>query len=1120
MNEVAMTRLRRSRAGRAIWDLCIRRPVFTTMLMLGPVVLGLASLGRLGVELFPNVDVPVVVVTTTLRGASVEEMETAVTKPIEEAVNTVAGIDELRSTTREGISIVVIGFKIERDGNIAAQDVRDRISTLLPRLPVGTDPPVVEKFDINAAPIVTIAVAGGPGRDLREVTEIAKKRIKEDLETINGVGSVVIVGGLNRAINIYLRPADLRALQLSAEDVRRALLAQNVELPGGRVNTSAMEFGVRTLGRIETVKDFEELIVATRVLPDGSRHTIRLKDVADVVDGVEEPRTKSRLDGAAAVSVIVQKQSGANTVEVANAIKRRLEVIRPTLPPDIQFEIIRDQAKFIEGSIREVRFHLLLAAILVIAVVYLFTRDVRTTVISATAIPTSIVAAFAFMDLMGYTLNNMTLLGLILAVGIVIDDAVVVLENIFRHIEEYRQTPWEAASSATREIAFAVLATTLSLVVIFAPIAFMSGLVGRFFNSFGAVVAFTVLLSMIVSFTLTPMLCARWLKPRPAEGPTISPSRGSFPSGSPRGGSSHSSSPHSSSPHAHGWLSRNYLRVLGWSLRHRWVVVLATVACLASTPVLFMVAGSDFLPKDDQSEFEVALRLPPGTDLQQAEAICAELEGRLRQLRGVTNVFTTIGPVDGKSPKGEGDVTQATIYCRLIDLRQRAFSQFEVMEEARRVLADYPEIRSAVRDVRLVSSSAFKNAQFDLSLTGPDRQRLEEYADKIVRWMRSRPDLFRDVDTDLAHRNPEVQVRIDRDRAADLKVDVRAIAATLGLLVGGESVSKFKENGEQYDVWLRAAATSRDRPDLLEQYTVPAADGRLVELRSVAELVFEQGPTTVERFKRQRQVSIQANFPPKVNLSNVLRETEAFVQTLNLPPEYRYEFLGDAQLMKDSNSNFGIAFLLAFIFMYMILAAQFESLVHPITILIAIPLTVPFALVSLILLRTSVDIYAMIGMFMLFGIVKKNGILQIDYANVLRARGMELHAAILEANATRLRPILMTTIMLVAAMVPIALGQGPGAASRASMAKVILGGQLLSLLLTLLVTPVAYSLWEDLIRWWNRQPPSRATASDATGDRPTPPSQNSIPVADKLQPQTSTPTENMLPSIPSVAQAL
>jgi HAE1 family hydrophobic/amphiphilic exporter-1 len=1052
----------------SIWDICIRRPVFTTMLVLGPVVLGMASYQRLGVELFPNVDVPVVVVTTTLKGASVDEMESAVTKPVEEAVNTVSGIDELRSTTREGISQLVIGFKLEKNGDVAAQEVRDKVSLIQGQLPVGTDPSKVEKFNLDAAPIATVAVSGR--RSLREVTEIAKKDIKEDLEAVTGVGAVVLVGGQTRAINVTVNPSALRGRDLSVEDVRLALVRQNLEMPGGRVDQGSREEVLRTLGRVRTPDDFKDLKITSR-----NGYAVPLSEVAEVKDGVEEPRTLSRLDGDTAVSLIIQKQSGGNTVAVADAVKARLEEIRPNLPADIRVEVIRDQSKFIKGSIQEVKFHLVLAAFLVSGVLFLFIRDWRTMVVAATAIPTSIIGTFALMDLMGFTLNNMTLLGLILAVGIVIDDAVVVLENVFRHMEEYGRTPWEAASVATKEIALAVFATTMSLAVIFAPVAFMSGQVGRFFNSFGWVVGFSILLSMAVSFTLTPMLCARFLKPLKRS--------------------------HSSHGGFWGWVTRLYVGTLRWSLGGKWgwrrgLVVLGALVCFLSTPVLFVLVGSDFVPKDDQSEFEVAVILPDGYTLDRASQECQELEARLKQVRGVTNVFTTIGETNGRQAKGQGDVTKVTIYCRMTDLRERDFGQLDAMADARKVLEDFPDFRSNVQEVPLFGSSAFKNVQVDLSLRGRDGDRLNEYAAKMVQWMRANPK-FTDVDTNAASRTPELQVVIDREKAADLGVSVQDVAGTLGVLVGGEPVGKYKEGPEQYDVWLRANLPSRDRPEVLGAITVPSRSGKLVELRNLAHLDPAKGPSTVERYNRMRQVSVTCNLAPGTDLGSALPELDARVKELGMPPEYRYEFLGEAKLMADSNSNFALAFLLAFVFMYMILAAQFESLVHPITILLAVPLTLPFALLSLLFLRTPLDVYAMIGLFMLFGIVKKNGILQVDYMNVLRGRGVPRDEAILKANEARLRPILMTTVMLVAAMVPIAMGEGPGASARASMAKVILGGQLLSLLLSLLLTPVAYSLWDDFTRIVKRvggRPPAEAreTVVDVPVER--------VPVARRAAP--------------------
>lgn len=1018
----------------SIWELCIRRPIFTVMLVSAPIVLGLAAYPKLGVDLFPNVDLPVVVVTTTLKGASVEEMETSVTKLVEEVVNTISGIDELRSTTKEGYSQVVIQFQLHVDSDIAAQEVRDKVATIVGQLPVGTDPPLIDKFDLDAAPVMTIAVSGR--RNFREVTEIAKEAIKEQLETVTGVGAVTLVGGRNRAINVYLDPDKLVSYELSADDVRQALVRQNLELPGGRVDEGPQELVLRTMGRIETSADFEKLIIADR-----GGFPVRIQDVGRVEDSFEEPRGFSRLDGDNAVSLIVQKQSGLNTVEVVHSVKRRLEDIRKALPGDIDTIVIRDQSRFIEASIEEVKFHLLLAAVLVSLTILLFIRDWRTTIIATLAIPTSMVPTFAFMYYMGFTLNNITMLGLILAIGIVIDDAVVVHENIFRHMEEHGRSAREASRTATREIASAVIATTISLLVIFIPVAFMQGRVGRFFNSFGFTVGFAVLMSMCISFTMTPMLCSRFLKVETGH----KSSKSGFFSRILEG--------------AYGW-------ILAWSLRHRWVIVLTTLGVLAATPAIFAMVGKDFVPRDDQSEFEVAATMPEGYSLERVDQVLKEIEGRLKRLRGVTHVFTVVGDTTGRVAKGQGDVTRVSVYCRLVPLDKREYSQFDVMEDARRVMQEYADLRVAVQDVQAFQATGFRQVDVDLNLVGPDLNQLQTYANKISDWLDARGH-YVDVDTSLSLRKPELRVRIDRERASDLGIPVQTIASTLNVLVGGEPIGKYKEGDDQYDVWLRAEKSYRGDPEAVDALTIPSSKAGLVRLSNVAQLDPAVGPTTIDRYGRQRQIVVLANLKG-IALGDAIQEIDEYVKSLDLAPGYRHEFIGRAKMLAESNTNFVVAFLLSFLFMYMVLAAQFESLVHPITILLALPLTLPFAFLSLWMLRTNLDIYAVFGLFMLFGIVKKNGILQIDYTNVLRAQGKDRDAAILEANHTRLRPILMTTLMLVAAMVPIALGQGPGAGSRASMAKVIIGGQALSLLLTLLVTPVAYSLWDDLTRIWSR----------------------------------------------------
>ncbi|MCX8071964.1 MAG: efflux RND transporter permease subunit [Candidatus Binatia bacterium] len=1010
-------------------EICIRRPVAATMGIAFLVVLGLFSYRHLSVDLFPNIDFPIVVVNTTLKGASVEEMESSVTKVIEEAVNTIEGIEELRSTTKEGLSHVVVIFHLERNREAAVQDVRDKVAAITSKLPAGTDPPVVMKFDVEASPILSLAVAGQ--RSLREVTEIARKLIKEDLETLPGVGSVTLVGGLERAINIDVDTQRLAAYGLSIGQVRSALRAQNVELPSGHVDQGSKELTLRTMGRVERVEDFRQLIIGTV-----QGRPITLGDVATVTDGFVEPRTLARLDGNPAVSLLIRKQNGQNTVDVIKRVKKRLEELRPVLPADVKTQVVQDHSRFIERSIEEVQFHLVLAAILVSLTVLLFIANWRATLIAAVAIPTSIIATFTLMRWLGFTINNITMLGLVLATGIVIDDAVVVLENIFRYAEEKGLSPRTAAAAATREISLAVMATTLSLVVIFLPVAFMEGRVGRFFNSYGVTVACAIMVSLLVSFTLTPMLCARFLKINPHKG-MRSRQRGFY-----------------------AVIDRGYGALLRWSLQHRWVIVLASVLTVATTIPLFRMVGKDFLPQDDQSEFEVIVQTPEGYSLARTDETMRALEAKLRELPHVEHLLTTIGDASGTLRAGEGPVTEGSIYVQLSDLRHRSVSQFELMQRAREILASFPDLRASVQNINLFMGGGQRYTEIELDLTGPSLAKLEEYSRRLMEGMRKVPGIV-DVDTTLSVRQPELRVHIHRQKAADLGLRVEDIATSLRTYVAGEPVTKYKEDQEQYDVWLRARHPDRVDAQTLGDLTIAAPNGSLVKLANVATLREELGPAQIDHFRRQRKVTVVANLE-NLALSDAIAHIEKILAGLDLPPTYKAEFGGRAKALGETGSNFAVAFVLSLLFMYMILAAQFESLLHPITILLALPLSVPFALFSLWLLGETLNIYSVLGLFMLFGIVKKNGILQIDYTNTLRAQGMERDAAILEANHVRLRPILMTTLMLIAGMIPIALGQGPGSSTRASMAKVIIGGQALCLLLTLLLTPVAYSLFDDL----------------------------------------------------------
>ena len=1022
----------------SISDICIKRPVFTWVLVAIPVVLGIVSYGRLGVDLFPNVDFPVCTITTVLQGAGVEEMETSVTKPIEDVINTVSGIEELRSTTSEGISTVTVQFLLSKSGDVGVQEVRDKVTSIMSSLPEGTETPLIDKFDTSSMPVVTIAVSGK--RDFREVTEIARKKIKERLETVPGVGAVSLVGGRTRAINVVVDTDKLAAYNLSIDDVRTALRRQNLEVPGGRIDQGPRELVLRTLGRINTAAEFDALIVTSR-----RGYPIRIRDVGRAEDSTEEPRTLARLDGENAVSLVVQKQSGTNTVAVAHQIKERLAELRASLPPDVKTEIIRDNSRFIEKSIEEVKFHLLLAGVLVSATILLFIRDWRTTVIATLAIPTSIIPTFVMMSFMGFTLNNITMLGLILAIGIVIDDAVVVHENIFRHMEEHGLDAMEAARIGTREIALPVLATSLSLIVIFLPIAFMGGIVGRFFSSFGVTVAFAVAMSLFVSFTLTPMLCSRFLKLEPSE-------------------AGHAKS-------KNGFIYRivdsSYGGILRFALRFKFVIVTLTIVVICLTIPIANKMGLALIPRDDQSQYEVSVNTPEGYSLERTDRVLRELEAELRLLPGTEHLFTTIGQTSGgRSVKGQGDVTRGTIFVRMKDLEKRSYTQFVVQEKARKVFSKYEDLRMSVNDV-----SEFQGGRrpqtFQVNLGGPDLAKLAGYAEVMKAKLKEMGGMS-DLDTSLSLRKPEVQVAVNREAAADLGIPVGTIADALRVLVGGLPVSNFKDGGEQYDVWLRARPENRASRDGLYGLTIPSPTAGLVKLSSLADLVEKSGPTEIERLDRQRIVTVLGN-PESITLGDATQRSNAIIADMKMPPGYSAVLTGQAKTLQETGMFMIIAFALSLIFMYLILAAQFESWTQPVAILMALPVTIPFGMLSLVLFRTPMDIYAMFGLFMLVGIVKKNGILQVDATNQNRAKGMDRHSAIIDANHTRLRPILMTTVMLVAAMVPIALGKGPGAGARASMAKVIIGGQMLSLVLALVVTPVFYALLDSMTSFLRRK---------------------------------------------------
>jgi HAE1 family hydrophobic/amphiphilic exporter-1 len=1016
-------------------EVCVRRPVFATMLIVALMVVGGFSFSTLGLDLFPKIDLPTVSVTVSNPGASAEEVETEITKRIEDAINTISGIEDLNSTSAEGISSIVISFSLDKNGDVAAQEVRDKVNRAIPDLPETAKAPVVQKFDPDATPILQMAVSSP--RPLREVTEIADKQIKPRLENINGVGEIQLVGGLKREIRVWVDPDKMRAYNLSVAEVATSLRQQNMELPAGNMNAGATEWSVRTLGRLVDPAQFDEIAIATR-----GPYVVKLRDIGHAEDSEEEPTTAARLNGDPSVTLVVSKQSGQNTVATADAIKQRLKEIEPLLPKDIRIQMVNDQSIFIKNTVHALESHLIEGSFLAALIVFFFLTNIRTTLIAAVAIPTSIVSTFALMAVMGFALNQITMLALTLMVGIVIDDAIIVLENIYRFMEEKQFPPIRAAIEGTREIGLAVMATTLSLMAVFLPIGFMGGIVGRFMSSFGFTAAFAIGVSALVSFTMTPMLCSKFVKVPPPKKP-----------GS-QGASKESG--------FFRFLDRYYTRMLEWSMAHRKSMVAISVAVMLSTIPLFMLVGKSFVPTDDRSEFQVAVRAPEGTSLAATTTIAERAARDLRGLPGVIATLTSIGNnTSGFGGVSIGAANRASIYVKLAPRAERSKSQSQdaLMLRARELLKHYP----ADLHTSVLQAGGASGGQADVMyvLGGPDLDKLNAYSQAMVQSMKQVPHVA-DADTSLFFGKPELRVEIDRQRAADLGVRVNDIAQALNTMVAGQVVSTFPSGGEQYDVRLRAARQYRTSVEGLSQLTVFSTNKQgWVPLDQVVRLKTGTAPSSISRLNRQRDVIVSANVLPGGSQAEVISQMAKAAKDLHMDPGYGTAVTGTGRELGRAVYYFGLAFALTFIFMYIVLAAQFESFIHPFTILLTLPIAIPFGVLSLLVMGQTINVFSALGMLLLFGIVKKNAILQIDHTNGLRETGMNRYDAIIEANRDRLRPILMTTTALVAGMLPLVISSGEGSATNRSIGVLVVGGQTLCLLLTLLAVPVFYSLFDD-----------------------------------------------------------
>jgi HAE1 family hydrophobic/amphiphilic exporter-1 len=1030
-------------------EICVRRPVFATMLVMSLVVVGAFSFFSLGVDLFPKIDFPTLTVTVVNPGASPQEIETEVTEKIEEAVNSISGIDELRSTSIEGISQVFVQFLLDKDVEVAFNEVQQKVQNVIPDLPETAEQPTVQKLDTDAAPVLRIVVSAPT--NIREVTEVAKKQIKERIESINGVGQVSIIGGRERQINVWVDPDKMRAYTITAAEVNAALRIQNIEFPSGRLDQGQTESSVRTLGKIRKVSDFEDIVVANR-----GGYEVKVKDIGHVVDGAEELRSEARLDGQPAVTLIVSKQSGQNTVAVAHELKDRLTELTPLLPDGFKVEIVGDNSIFIENSLNSIEEHLVLGSIFASIVVFLFLWNIRTTFIAMLAIPTSIISTFALVYAMGYTLNSITMLSLTLMVGIVIDDAIVVLENIFRFVEEKGMDPFQAAIEGTREIGPAVFATTLSLMAVFVPIGFMQGIVGRFMSSFGLTAAFAVGVSLIVSFTLTPMLAARLIKrPKAEHEPKVyDADEGEFRDEGYVEAEEEAPQPSKSGRFYHK-IETRYTKMLRFSLGHRWLILLLCgVTFLAIIP-LFMIVGKNFLPVDDQSQYEITVRVPEGTSLPSTSIALERIAAQLRKDPAIEHTLVTVGGGQAQV------VNNGTIYVKLKPIGDRSKSQQDLMTDAREVLKQYPDYRVGVQEVAAFSGGGFRNANVQFMIAGPDLTKLEEFSEKMIEKMKAIPDAV-DVDSTLISGKPEVQLKVDRQRAADLGVRIGDISQALNILVAGQEATTYNAGSDQYEVRVRAENRFRTDVEGLQRMIVPSSKIGYVTLDRLVTIESGTGPASIDRVNRQRQVTLLANTKPGGSAVNITNAMDQAVKDMNLPPGYTTGYIGQSKEMGKAMFYFLLAFVLSFVFMYIVLAAQFESFIHPVTILLTLPLSIPFGIFSLMVTGQTVNIFSGLGLLLLFGVVKKNAILQIDHTNNLRSQGMNRFDAIVQANRDRLRPILMTTIALVAGMMPLVISSGAGSGTNRSIGVLVVGGQSLCLLLTLLAVPVFYSIFDDL----------------------------------------------------------
>jgi hydrophobe/amphiphile efflux-1 (HAE1) family protein len=1006
-------------------DVSIRRPVFAVMIIGALVVLGIISIGRVGIDLFPNVEFPYVSVTTTLEGASPDTIESEVTDVIEESVNTISSIKQMKSVSAEGISQVFIEFELKEDVNVKAQDVRDKTALARRDLPADIEPPIVEKLDPDAAPILSIVIAGDI--PIGRITTFADEIAKETLQRLPGVGSVSLVGGRKRQIRIWLDAVKMRAYGITADDVVRAVRSEHTEIPGGRMEVAAgaREFGVKTKAEAKTPAEFAALVVAYRK----SGMATRIGDVARVEDGLEDERTYAQLNGRPGVSLEVRRQSGRNTVQVARLVKRKVEELRKVAPEGLEIIVARDVSRFIESSINDVSHEIQAAMVLVVLITFFFLLSWRATLIVAIAIPTSLISTFFIFGIFGFTINLLTLLALTVSIGLLVDDAIVVIEAI-QHDIDAGKSPMTAAAEGTRRVGLAVLAGTFATLAVFVPIAFMEGIVGRFFFQYGLTIVFAVSISLLVALTLTPMLSSRflykverlWLPFRIIE---------SF----------------------HRGMETAYRYAISYAVRWSLPVLVLAVGTVIVGIGYAKQVPKGFTAKADRSEFQGEIELPLGFGVTEAKKAARRIQSALKRQNDIRDVFVTVGA--GSQAK----TNKLDIYVTITPKQQRRVNQFVIMDRARKAIARaMPNAtKMTITEVPWISGGGLSLLDVEFVLRGSDLHAMQVYIDALVADLRA-SNLFVDVRSSFEGGRPELEILFDRTRAGDLGISARSLATTARIMIGGVDAGSFEDAGKRYDVRVRLEEGQRQTPEQLQLIQIRAADGRLIDLASVADIKFSSSPAQIDRQDRARKISLLANASPGVALGTATAKLEELIAKRKLPDGVTTTFEGKVRRMKEVATSIGAAYALAMIALYIVLASQFNSFVQPFIIMLTAPLCLSGAFSAMHYGGFVMSLFAQIGLLALMGIVMKNGILLVDRANQLRAEGMSPREAMIKAGPERLRPVLMTAVSAVFGMIPVLIATSDGAEWRNVMGAIIIGGLASSTLLTLLVVPAAYSL--------------------------------------------------------------